>query len=432
MRVRLFRGSSGVVKLSRGLGQWGYSLPARTWVVVAWKELLEALRDRRTMINVVLLPMIMMPLVISLPTLMLSPKAIPPKIMVVVSDEGAMDLAQQIKSLESSSQAQVSIVTGEGDFSNLILNGEVDLVVEIPKGFLRNITEGRSGTIVYYYDPYGARSSVAIGVVQGIVNGYSYTILKERLKAINLSEEYIRPITTIAKQVTAGGGEVSTGEVLTAIVIPMMVGLIAITGAGTFAIDMIAGERERKTIEALLTNPVTRGQVLCGKFLALTALALISGISTVLSSIVGVGIAVSSVEESIAHVQAIQLIDPSKIGYFIVGILLTIALGGLTGNAIMVTAASFAKSFKEAQQYIGFLTLILVVPMVAIPYAPQSLYPYLRLMPISSLAMFARDMIVNPGELTAVFTSLVVSLIYLMVFLWLSSKMFARESVVFG
>ena len=114
------------------------------------------------------------------------------------------------------------------------------------------------------------------------------------------------------------------------------------------------------------------------------------------------------------------------------GILLTVALGGLTGNAIMVTAASFAKTFKEAQQYVGFLTLVLVLPMIAIPYAPQYLHPLLRVMPISSLAMFARDMIVNPGELLAVLTSLSSSLLYLVLFLGLSAKMFGRESVVFG
>ncbi len=429
---RLFKGSSGVVKLSRGLGQRGYSLPPKPWLIVAWKEVLEAFRDRRTILNVILLPMILMPLVISLPTLMLSPKTIPPKIMVVVEDPRGMELAKRIESLENTSEALVSIVTEKGNYTNLVLNGDVDLIVEIPEGFYENLSSGRTGRLIYYYDPYGARSSVAMGVVQRIVSEFSEEVLRRRLRAINLYEEYIRPVVSVAVQVTSTGEGATTGEVVTAMVLPMMVGLIAITGAGTFAIDMIAGERERKTLEALFTNPVSRGELLLGKFGALTLLSLISGLATLFSALLGVGFAVTSMSESLSVGSVPQLIEPSRLFYLTLGILITVALGGLTGNAVMITAASFAKTFKEAQQYVGFLTLILVVPMVAIPYAPQSLHPVLRALPISSLAMFARDMIVNPGDLGAIATSLIASIFYLAVFLWLSAKMFGRESVIFG
>ncbi len=428
---KLFKGSSGVVKISKGFGQKGYSLPPKPWLVVAWKEVLEAFRDRRTMLNVVLLPMILMPLVISLPTLMLSPKTIPPKIMVVVEDPRGMDLAKEIEALENSSEALVSIVTDGGNYTGLVLSGDVDLIVDIPEGFYENLSSGKTGRLIYYYDPYGARSSVAMGVVQRVVSEYSEEVLRRRLEAINLSEEYIKPIVSVAVQVTSTGEGATTGEVVTAMVLPMMVGLIAITGAGTFAIDMIAGERERKTLEALFTNPVSRGQLLLGKFGALTLLSLISGLATLFSALIGVGFAITSMSESLAAGSVPQLMEPSRLLYLTLGILITVALGGLTGNAVMITAASFAKTFKEAQQYVGFLTLILVVPMVAIPYAPQSFHPVLRVLPISSLAMFARDMIVNPGDLGAIATSLIASILYLIVFLWLSAKMFGRESVIF-
>ncbi len=430
--VRLFKGSSGVVKFTRGFGQRGYALPDAPWLVVAWKELLEAFRDRRTMLNVVLLPVILMPVVISLPALMLNPKTIPPKILVVVDDPGGMDLARRMKSLRNESGALVTVVSGGGNFTNLILSGEVDLIVEIPKGFYENVSSGRTGELIYYYDPYGARSSVAMGIVQEVVNQYSEEVLRERLRAINVSEEYIRPVVAVAKQITSTGGEATTSDIITAMVLPMMVGLIAITGAGTFAIDMIAGERERKTLEALFTNPVSRGQLLMGKFTALTLLSLVSGLATLLSALIGVLFAVSSASGYASATAIPQLMEPSRLLYLSFGILMTVALGGLTGNAVMVTAASFAKTFKEAQQYVGFLTLVLVVPMIAIPYAPQSLYPVLRLLPVSSLAMFARDMIVNPGELGAVISSLAASILYLIAFLWLSARMFGRESVIFG
>lgn len=432
---RLFKGSSGVVRFSKGLGQRGYNLPSKPWIVVAWKELLESFRDRRTMINLILLPIVLMPVVIALPILMLNPKTIPPKIMVAVEDPQGMELAGRIESLASRSEAVVTLVEGNESYTNLILSGEVDLIVVIPRGFYENVSRGKTGQLIYYYDPYGARSSVAMGVVQNVVSEYSGKILRRRLEAVNLSEEYIRPVIAVAVQVTSTGGQATAGEVLTAMVLPMMVGLIAVTGAGTFAIDMIAGERERKTLEALFTNPVSRREVLLGKFGALTLLSVLSGLATLLSALLGVGFAVTSIGEmggTSAAGMVPQLVEPSKLLHLTAGVLITVALGGLTGNAIMVTAASFAKTFKEAQQYVSFLTIVLVLPMIAIPYAPQSLYPILRVLPVSSLAMFARDMIVYPEDFLAVTTSLTASLIHLVLFLWLSAKMFGRESVIFG
>jgi ABC-type Na+ efflux pump permease subunit len=117
--------------------------------------------------------------------------------------------------------------------------------------------------------------------------------------------------------------------------------------------------------------------------------------------------------------------------YAILGILLTVVLGGLTGNAVLVAASSFAKTFKEAEQYVGALFFVLMLPMMIVPYAPTSLHPLLRLLPITSLAMFARDTILM-SDLLAISTSLFSSLIYLIIFLILSAKLFGRESVIFG
>ncbi len=429
--MRLFKGSSGVVRVTRGLGQLGYSLPDKPWLVVAWKELVEALRDRRTIVNVILLPAIMMPIFIALPMMIMSPKTVPPRIMVSIQDPEAIEIANYFRELKD---VNLTIKVEPVNVTDLIINQGYDLVVEVPQGFYSNVSSGGSGVIYYYYDPYQMRSTLAMSLVQEAINDYSEKVLKRRLEAVNLTEEYISPVQSISVQVTAEGEQVSPGEIMAAMIIPLMVGIIAITGAGTFAIDMIAGERERKTIEALLTAPVKRIEILLGKFTTLTLLSFLSGVSTIVSSLVGVSLMVSPMAvpyDNQTAAMATQIIEPSRLPLFISGVLLTVVLGGLTGNAIMVMAASLAKSFKEAQQYVGFLVMILMVPMIAVPYVPQSLYWLMRLLPIASLAMLARDLIVNPNW-TNVLTSLAFTLLYLAVFLVLSSKMFDRESLVFG
>ncbi|MCS7103556.1 MAG: ABC transporter permease [Candidatus Korarchaeum sp.] len=431
---RLFKGSSGVVKLTRGLGQAGYGLPKEGWIVVAWKELLESFRDRRTMLNVVILPLILMPLVISLPLLMLSPRTVPPKVMVLICDDQTTEITNYLVSI--SDRANIIVKTdcrALDNYTEMILNGEIDLLVEVPDGFSKNLSEGRSSQILYYYDPLSTKSSLAIGLLNEPINSYSRKILLERLKKINLTVDYVNPVLTVEKQVTRSGEEVGMGETIAAMILPMMIGLIAITGAGTFAVDMVAGERERKTLEALFTNPISKIEILTGKFAALIVLSIISGLSTLFSAILGINLSLSISLTGEVPVQETQLVvSPSNLIYAVVGILLTVILGGLTGNAILVTASSFAKTFKEAEQYIGALVFVLIIPMILVPYSPASMYPVLRLLPITSLAMFARDMILGAGDLLAVAVSLTSSVVYLILFLLVSAKLFGRESVIFG
>ncbi len=443
MRIRLRRsGSEGIVKFTRGLGQIGYSLPPKPWLIVAWKELTEALRDRRTMVNAILLPMVLMPLAMAVPMLFVSPKTSPPKIAIVPADPEALPLVERIM---TSVPGNFTVRTPGFNATDAILGGVVDLVIVIPEGFSRNISLGGSASVLYLYDPYKLKSSTAMAMVSQVVAQYAREIVLDRLRRLNLTEEFVEPIRQLSYQVTATGKAATTESMMGVMILPMMVGVLAITGASSFALDMVAGERERKTIEPLLTAPVKRISILAGKYSALTVLAGLMGLSTIVSVILSVGlmaVAISGPEafpglgevptES-AGIISLSRILPQNANPLLVlgGIVAAMLLAALTGNAIVVMGASFAKSFKEAQQYVGVITGVMIVPMITVPYAPSSLLMPLRLMPITSVAMLARDLIVNPADVSAIFSSSLASVAYLAIFLALSAKLFGRESVVF-
>ncbi len=444
MRLRRGSGSGGVVRFTRGLADFGYSLPNRPWLVVAWKELTEAIRDRRTIFNAILLPMILMPIAVGLPMLFISPKTSPPRIAIVPADPGALPLVERIT---SEVPGNFTVRTPGFNATDAILRGLVDLVVVIPGGFSDNISRGGSARVIYLYDPYQLKSSTAMALVQGVVEEYSREIVSERLRSLNLSEEFVEPIRAISYQVTATGAAATTESMFGVMLLPMMVGVLAITGASSFALDMVAGERERRTIEALLTAPVSRLSILTGKYVALTALAAVMGASTIVSVVLSVGfMAVAVPMEEFVPPQAAEAAERAGFGLaslskifpqgasptaILLGIGAAMLLAALTGNAIVVMGASFARSFKEAQQYVGAITGIMVLPMIAVPYAPARLLGPMRVLPITSVAMLARDLIVNPGDMAALAISGAASLAYLIAFLVASAKFFGRESVVF-
>jgi len=223
-------------------------------------------------------------------------------------------------------------------------------------------------------------------------------------------------------------------------ILPIMVGVLAVTGAGTFALDMIAGERERKTIEALLTVPVTKLKLLVGKYVAMLVLSVLSGVSMLISfvfaSFLMVNYAITPSLPSTLPSQEMNVsfsLMPSGLNpiAFLLGLAFAIVLAGLTGDALIVMGSSFAKSFKEAQQYTGLVTAGFIIPLISVIYLPPRLFWPFRMLPITSIALLVRAVMVNPGDKVAIMTSSIASVLYLVMFLVLSAKLFGRESVVF-
>ena len=431
------RGSSGKVRLTKSLGMIGYGVDNKI-LLVAWKELTEALRDRRTIINVILLPMILMPISMALPLMLMAPGgAVQPITVVVVKDLPSINLIEE--KILPVANINATIMYSEINATKWILENRADLVVVIPEGFHSNLSSRGSAVAFIYYDPFSMKSEMAMTQLQLAFNELSREEIERRLEAVNLTPEFARPIEIVGREVSKV--EATPSAVIGAMILPMMVGVLAVTGAGTFALDMIAGERERRTIEALLTAPITKLKLLIGKYVAMLVLSLISGVSMLVSfllaSLLMVNYAIAPSIPSTLPTQEIMNVSfsfmPSGVNplVFLLSLAFAIVLAGLTGDALIVVGSSFAKSFKEAQQYTGVVTAGFIIPLISVIYLPPRLFWPFRLLPITSIALLVRDVMVNPGDKAAIMTSSLASVLYLALFLLLSAKLFGREAVVF-
>jgi ABC-type Na+ efflux pump permease subunit len=431
------RGSSGKVRLSKGLGQIGYGIDNEV-LLVAWKELTEALRDRRTILNVILLPMILMPISMALPIMLMAPGgAVRPITVVVVEDIQSLNLIEE--KVLPAANINATIMYSRINATKWILENKADLVVVIPRGFYYNLTSSLSAVAFIYYDPFSMKSEMATAQLQLAFDQLAKEEIEKRLKAVNLTPEFARPIEIVGREVSKV--EATPASVIGAMILPIMVGVLAVTGAGTFALDMIAGERERKTIEALLTAPITKLKLLMGKYVAMLLLSVLSGISMLISfifaSFLMVNYAIApSIPSTIPMQEALNVsfsLMPSGLNpiAFLLSLAFAIVLAGLTGDALIVVGASFAKSFKEAQQYTGVVTAGFIIPLISVIYLPPRLFWPFRMLPITSISLLVRDIMVNPGDKAAIMTSSIASVLYLVFFLLLSARLFGREAVVF-
>jgi sodium transport system permease protein len=199
------------------------------------------------------------------------------------------------------------------------------------------------------------------------------------------------------------------------------------------AMDLTAGEKERGTMETLLCSPVARGDIVLGKFflvltgsLAAMTMSLLSlGTTAALSGIlIGGG---KSVAAAAASGGAMPTIDPAGL----LGVIAMVLPVAVFFSAVVFTVSLFAKSFKEAQSYIGPMVFIVIMPAVVGMLPGIELNARLALVPILNLSLVCKEMLSGVWHwhyIALIFGS---SCLYAAVALSLAVRMFKREDVIF-
>jgi sodium transport system permease protein len=189
------------------------------------------------------------------------------------------------------------------------------------------------------------------------------------------------------------------------------------------ATDSTAGERERGSLEPLLLNPAPRWQLVTGKWLAASGVAFFGILFTLVIT---------------SNVLSRLPLEDLGVRYHlgpadILVLVAAIAPVALVAPALQVYLACFAKSFKEAQSYMGFLVLLVTIPGVLTSFFPLTNRPYLYPLPI--VGQFAMSMDILGGKWPAAwgFVAAAVGCIALTgVFLTLATKMLTSEKIIFG
>jgi ABC-2 type transport system permease protein/sodium transport system permease protein len=215
-----------------------------------------------------------------------------------------------------------------------------------------------------------------------------------------------------------GGGRVSLNSVL-----PFILILMTVTGAVYPAIDLTAGERERGTLEVLVSAPIPRLQVLFSKYVAVLCVALLTALANL-----------SAMYVTLWAGGMIPLLFGDK-GLPASTIVMVLGLLGLFASffsALLLVLTSFARSFKEAQAYLVPLMLASLAPGVV------SLTPELELKgvwlvtPLVNVVMLARDLLEGRATLGAGLVVVAATAVYAMSAIAVAARIFGSESVLYG
>ena len=198
------------------------------------------------------------------------------------------------------------------------------------------------------------------------------------------------------------------------------------TGAMYPAIDLTAGEKERGTMETILSSPVSRLDLVLGKFLLVFSASLTTAILSVTSMGISFAYMGRSVTTNSGNHLDMHLGLTSVIAVFLMGLPLSILF-----SAALMTIALFAKTYKEAQSYLTPMTFLVVIPAVAAVMPGVELTPKLALIPILNTSLICKEIITGTyhwGPIAIIFAS---TCVYAAAAIFIAVKTFQRESVLF-
>jgi len=385
-------------------------------ITVAGKELKDALRDRRTILAMIVIPIIVLPVLMFMPAFLASPERNPVRIAVIQSDNTSDDFLADL----ASDQIHIVRIGRAENMTKLIQNGDYELGIVLPPDFSR-ILEGpdQRATITVFVDQSSTRGTIALVLVQEAITKYADKIVSDRLAKTGLPPEALTPIETDLHSVTVTG----TGAVFLAILLPLFLGIYAVTGAMYFIMDTTAGEKERKTLEALLTMPVTRTEIVIGKFLIAVLIALLSSVLAIIGITVGVVVFSGAIGESSTLGLSISMGNLLLIG------LATLVLA-MTSASLEMVISIFARSFKEAQNFLSPLSIIVVVPAIAMQYMSEQTLRLFAVAPIFNAMIIIRDALLNRASAASVTLEFLSALVYMVIALAVAIKIFNSEKAM--
>ncbi len=230
--------------------------------IVYQKELTEALRDRRTLISTIIVPLLLFPILsvgfgAMAVALVGKAKEETPKVM-ILGGEDSPEVVGGLKKLD-----KIEIVPAAPAWKDQIINKEVRAAVEIPPGFQSDVARQKSDTVKIYNYKGELKSEFATDKIEKYLKDYRDSVVKERLAAKNLPEAVLQPFEV--KQENVAPPEKVSGAAFGGI-IGYMVILLCMTGGMYPAMDLTAGEKERGTMETILSSPISRMHLVLGKF----------------------------------------------------------------------------------------------------------------------------------------------------------------------
>jgi len=392
------------------------------FLTIAKKELTDITRDRRTIIMMIVLPFVLIPGLFGV-------------VYTIQSQQAEKATEQQMKVSFFGQEYAPELYQAFADLDKVIIldqipadsvdsyiqNEYLDAAIYVNREYQESIDQNKQAPIIIKFkgtDSFG----ITRDRIKSLLTAQENQIITKRMNQLNLKPDIVKAYQIEYKDVA------STQEKLGKFVggfLPYFFIIFGFMGAMYPALDLGAGEKERGTLETILSSPATRLDVVLGKFLVV----MLAAITTAFIALGGMYFGIQTFPDIEPWVlEVVNVILSAKTVILMMSLIIPISA---FFSALLLGLSIYAKSFKEAQSIVGPLNIAIIFPALIGTLPGIELNAITSLIPILNVSLASKDIIagtINPWYMVEVYLSLIV--LAGLAIVW-CVNWFNRESTIF-
>ena len=385
------------------------------------KEIIDIIRDKKTLFMGIVLPLILYPLLMIIMTqiMTISMNSIENDYINIAFEKyPSKELITLIKNYDS--DCVINIVKSK-NYKKDLEKGNIDAYVDIKE---KNKIENYK----IYINSSKENYSTVNSKLEDIFNTYKEKKVKDKIEQLQLNvDETLKPVvySTVDLVKTEEVAGLLLGQILPFILITGV-----LLGSIYPAIDSMAGEKERGTLETLFTLPISNLELIMGKYMAVSLCAIVTAILNVVSILMTLIYILS-----IGNISG-QLFSNKFNIYDLVGplfiTLICICLFAMVVSAISMCVCSLAKNFKDAQNYITPVMFLVLIPSYASMMQNLTLNRSTSVIPVVNISLLIKSVLSNNFNLSLIALVFISNFAFVILSVILLSKLFNSEEILFG
>lgn len=371
------------------------------------KEIRDVIRDKKTLLMMIVVPIVLFPIFFGfMLTMQEDMMNVEEDVYNTIGFTFETDDAMNTIIDEMEIQKQTGT---EEDFKTKLSNGEINAYITL-----------KDSEFTIYYTEQDTYGYATLELAYELLAGYTQSIQSQMLTSEGLIPEEIFNVYTVKEE------DVSNRDAYTEMILGMVPSFILMSATLTAifsAIDMTAGEKERGTLETLLTFPIKNSDIITGKFLATT-------ICTVVSSLLGFSSMYAVLYYFSGKLESFSGMELLTVKSIILVLVIFVVFSMLV-SALAIVIASKAKSFKEAQNSSQPLSFLCLVPMF-ISMMEIELNTTLALIPFVNVSLLINQILANAVNMQYFVIMVVSNIVFIYIILKAISKLYKSDKILFS
>lgn len=387
------------------------------------KEMIDILRDKKTIFMMIILPLLLYPILMvgasSIMSMSIN-KMEQTTVNIAFNNNPSDNLINILNKTNEDDEAKVNIIKVD-DYKEALDNETLDAYVEINEN--NDIQSYKIYTNSSKNNSYTAEKRIKEALDE----------YKEEIVEMNLAQEGLDAQKTL-EPITYETLDIAKNEEIAGNILGQILPFILIIGVllGSIypAIDVMAGEKERGTLETLFTLPISNLELVMGKYMAVSFCAVVTAFLNIISILISIGF--MTLTAGIANEMGMPKFDFTQMIFPGIITMICIGLFAMVVSAISMCVCSLAKSFKDAQNYITPVMLIIMIPSYVSMIPNIELDGFTSTIPVVNISLLIKSVLSFKFDLNLIAIVFVSNFAFMILSVLLLSKMFNSEEILFG